>query len=349
MEDAKRQLKDSEGTTRSMLFETALSLLWNRAGSPDVLGTARDLASDVYRRCLVGDAQPGSWLEVPLLGDPGFDMNVYYRRDQMRGHDRFVQGDGFGYQPLVDWLSKTPLHGFGIGLAFDLMDGELRHGAYVNPNNIDSTTRDGFFRAIRQEQAGTAITHVASLQPEAWTPMEVGVLASRVGSPARIASHVHKNLQRAYAEDTDLLAKHLRQTGFTALEDDMLSCLQEMAASPFEFWLELDVLKDGSVGDALGADLLFGGSSVVGPRADFSDGSPASLAMTRLQDRGLADERWHVLADAFMARLVPLPVGDEGPTFFFARSEPTFVKAKWVPGKPPMAKIYQSLEAKLLG
>jgi hypothetical protein len=31
------------------------------------------------------------------------------------------------------------------------------------------------------------------------------------------------------------------------------------------------------------------------------------------------------------------------------RSEPTFVKAKWVPGKTPLAKVYQIVDVKLLG
>lgn len=330
---------------RSLLYDAVIGLLYKRAGSAEVLGAADGiaLASEVYQRSLVGSVQPGSWLEVPLLGTPGFDMNVFYRREQLGVGDRFVCGDVYGYQPLVDWLVGVDGRSFGIGLAYDLAGGEVGRGAYLNPNNVSASVRDGFFCAIGEPEAGVRSARVVSRQPREWTVMEEGVFADRPGRPARIASAVGRRLQRAYATDAGLLAQHLRQVGFEVFDNDMLACLCEMASSPFELWLEFDVLADGSVGDALGADLLFGGS-VIGKtlRTSFDEGSPAAKAMQALEQRGLADGRWRMLAAASMRRAVPHP---HGTGVFVMRSEPVFVKAKWAAGHRPLAKVYQSCEA----
>lgn len=92
---------------RSLLYDVAIGLVYRRAGGAEVLGGANGvaLAREVYQRSLVGTAQPGSWLEVPLLGEPGFDMNVYYRREQLAMGDRFSCGDAYGHQSLVDLLT----------------------------------------------------------------------------------------------------------------------------------------------------------------------------------------------------------------------------------------------------
>lgn len=137
------------------MIEAAFERLYQRAGGSDVFGTSPTLVCDTYRRCLVGDAQPLVWLEVPLLGEPGFDMDVSYRRDQLRPGDRFIMGDRYGYQPLVDWVASTKQLPFGIGIAVDLMDDKRGHGVYINTNNIDTEMRDEFFRAIGQEEAGS--------------------------------------------------------------------------------------------------------------------------------------------------------------------------------------------------
>jgi len=155
-------------------------------------------------------------------------------------------------------------------------------------------------------------------------------------------------LKQEYVKDPQLLAKHLRQVGFTALDSSQLACLCDMAATPFKMWIELDVLADGSVGDSLGADYYFSSPVLIQRRPSFAEGKPAARAMEALQAHGLIDERWHLLADATMATLVPLDNEEDGLSAFLMRSEPTFVKPKWVPGKAPLAKAYQIADVKLL-
>lgn len=349
MADDQQCLIDPTGATRALMFEAAFELLYQRAGASGVFGSSSTLACDTYRCCLVGDAQPLAWLEVPLLGEPGFDMDVSYRRDQLGAGDRFIWGDGYGYQPLVDWAASTKQLPFGIGIAIDLTDGERGHGAYVNSNNIDAEMRDGFFRAIGQEEAGVRLARVAARQPDGWRQAEDGVFIGRPGCPARIAWLVDERLKQEYVKDARLLAKHLRQVGFTALDSSLLACLRDMAATPFKMWVELDVLADGSVGDSLGADYYFSSPVLRRSRPSFAEGQPATRAMEALQARGLADERWRLLADATTATLVALSNEEGGRSAFLMRSEPTFVKAKWVPGKTPLAKAYQIVDVKLLG
>lgn len=178
---------------------------------------------------------------------------------------------------------------------------------------------------------------------------EDGVFIGRPGCPARIAWLVDERSKREYVKDPQLLAKHLRQVGFTALDDSQLACLCDMAATPFKMWIELDVLADGSVGDSLGADYYFSSPVLNRSRPSFAEGKPATRAMEALQAHGLIDERWRLLADATTATLVPLRNEGAGDSAFLIRSEPTFVKPKWVPGKTPLAKVYQIVDVKLLG
>lgn len=348
MTEKRQGLTDPMGTTRALMFEAAFERLYQRAGGSSVFGTSPDLACDTYRHCLVGDAQPLVWLEVPLLGEPGFDMDISYRRDQLSAGDRFILGDGYGYQPLIDWVASTKQLPFGIGIAVDLMDGEGGHGVYVNTNNIDAEMRDGFFRAIGQEEAGVRLARVAARQPDGWVQAEDGVFIGRPDCPARIAWLVDEQLKREYVRDPRLLANHLRQVGFTALDGSQLACLCDMAATPFKMWIELDVLADGSVGDSLGADYYFSSPVLNRRRPSFAEGTPATRAMEALRAHGLIDERWHLLADATTATLVPLNDEEGGRSAFLMRSEPTFVKPKWVPGKTPFAKVYQIVDVKLL-
>ena len=349
MTDEQQGLIDPTGATRALMFEAAVERLYQRAGGSGVFGTSPSLACDTYRHCLVGDAQPLTWLEVPLLGEPGFDMDVSYRRDQLSAGDRFIWGDGYGYQPIVDWVASTKPLPFGIGIAIDLMDDNRGHGVYVNSNHIDAEMRDGFFRAIGQEDAGDRLARVAARQPDGWQQAEDGVFIGRPGCPARIAWLVDERLKQEYVKDARLLANHLRQVGFTALDSSQLTCLCEMAAAPFKMWIELDVLADGSVGNSLGADYYFSSPVLNRKRPSFAEGKPAARAMEVLQARGLIDERWHLLADATTATLVPLHDEEGRQSAFLMRSEPTFVKAKWVPGKTPLAKVYQIIDVKLLG
>jgi hypothetical protein len=227
--DKRRQLRDPYGRTRSLLFGAAIDRLYDRAGKDEVLGRSMTMAEEAYRTSLVADVQPGSWLEVPLVGEPGYDINVFYRSGQLVPGDRFVFGEGFGYQPVMDWLARVKPGKFGVGIAHDLQGPTPGHGVYVNPNGIGVTQRNGFFEALDEAGAGARSAAIVARQPAQWETMEEGVFASRPERPARIASRVGDALQKAYASDASLLKAHLRQVGFGALDADMLACLQEMA------------------------------------------------------------------------------------------------------------------------
>lgn len=236
MSKASGQLVDATGEVRALLFGAALGLVSKLAGGSDVLGPSTERATRAYRASLVGDAQPGVWLEVPLAGESGFDMNVFYRRSQVGAGDRFVCGDSLGYQQVIDWLASAPQGEFGVGLAHDLRGSEVGHGAYINPNGAGSDCRDAFFAALGEAKAGERSARVIARQPQEWQVMEEGVFANRAGRPARIASKVGNRLQRAYATDVSLLETHLHQVGFSGADEGMLACLREMVGTRQTRW-----------------------------------------------------------------------------------------------------------------
>ena len=117
------------------------------------------------------------------MGEPGYDINVFYRSGQLVPGDRFVFDKEFGYQPVMDWLARMEPGKFGVGIAHDLQGPTSGHGAYVNPNGIGVTQRNGFFEALKEAEAGARSAAVVARQPTQWKAMEEGVFANRPEGP----------------------------------------------------------------------------------------------------------------------------------------------------------------------
>lgn len=123
-----------------MAFEGTLRLVARRVGA-DFLGDGIGRALEIFQRSLIGSDYPSFWLEVPLAGEPGFDLHVYYDRGRVHPRDRFEEGNGFGMQSLFDWYFGVETGGVGVGFAHDLRSSPVRTGAYVNFTTARSCTR----------------------------------------------------------------------------------------------------------------------------------------------------------------------------------------------------------------
>lgn len=104
------------------------------------------------------------------MGEPGYDINVFYRSGQLVPGDRFVFDEGFGYQPVMDWLARMEPGKFGVGIAHDLQGPTPGHGMYVNPNGIGVTQRNGFFEALDEAEAGARSAAIVRLDAEPNAP-----------------------------------------------------------------------------------------------------------------------------------------------------------------------------------
>ena len=321
----------------TLAFRTAVALVARRGGA-GFLGGDAGLAADVFRRSLIGDGWPGFWLEVPLLGEPGFDLHVYYDRGKVRPGERFGKGCGFGMQALFDWYFSNETGGVGVGFAHDLRGGQVATGAYVNFNGRPLDDTRGFFAALGAEDVHEGAAALLDRLPGGWHPWYLGLFPARPNSGVRVGAFVPRERQAAYARDPQVLARDLDQAGFRAMDGAMLERLQAMAALPYRLELQLDAVGCGT-GDTLGADLTLKRTSAPRVCEAFSEGGAAARACALLEEWGVADRRWKRIADAAFAKAVPLPHGED---IEIARMSclPSFIKAKWADARPQSAKVY---------
>lgn len=330
---------------RVVAFETVVSTIARHTGGDAFLGSTTALAVEAFRKSLIGRRFPNFWMEVPLCGNPGFDLHVYYDRGQVDPGERFEPGCGFDMQALFDWFFGVETGGIGVGFAHDLRDGSGAVGAYVNFNHRPLDEKRGFLSSLGADKSYGCVSELLNRLPESWHPWYLGLFPGRLGAGVRVGAFVSSERQSAYATDPHALADDLCRTGFTAFDETMLERISELAATPFTLELQLDAI-DGGVGDTLGVDLTMRRSSSDSVAASFDEGAPAWKACQLLESWGVADSRWHLISKASMGRL--LPMGEAyGNTLLAMGCTPAFVKAKWVATKLQPAKVYLQCTSRL--
>lgn len=332
--------------TQEMAFEAVSGLVAKRSGA-GFLGGDIDLASQIFRRSLIGDAFPSFWLEVPLFGESGFDLHVYYDRGQVRPNERFAEGRGFGMQALFDWYFGTETGGVGVGFAHDLRGGRAATGAYVNFNKRPLADAPGFFRALDAEDEYAHVAALLGRLSKEWHPWYVGLFPERPDAGVRVGSFVLCGRQMDYVSDPGALVRDLELAGFDALDDEMIDRLRVMATLPYRLELQLDVTA-GGVGDTLSADLTLGYESAETVSKAFSTGGPGARACALLESWGVADERWRRIADASLSMAVPVFDG-KSIVLMLISCRPAFIKVKWIGTRPQPAKVYLQCETRLMG
>lgn len=329
----------------TMAFEAVLGMVRRRGGA-DFLGDGAALATEAYRASLIGPHYPSFWLEVPYLGEPGFDLHVYYDRGQVEPLARFSEGNGFGMQGLFDWFFAQETGGVGVGFAHDLRDGRPATGAYVNFNQNPLQDASGFFCALGAQDACANANALMERMTAAWRPWYLGLFPERPGAGARVGAFVAKERQEDYARDARELSRDLEQAGFEAFDGEMLARLQALAALPYQLELQLDAGESGT-GDTLGADLTLCYRSSTSVHEDYAEGGAALRAGALFEEWGIADGRWRLADSVSFAKMVPVPLG-EGLAPMLMTCIPAFIKAKWAGGTPQGAKVYLQCATRLL-
>lgn len=333
-----------DSLSSTMAFEGTLRLV-AKCGGSDFLGDGIGLALEIFQRSLIGSDYPSFWLEVPLVGEPGFDLHVYYDRDRVRPREQFEEGHGFGMQALFDWYFGVETGGVGVGFAHDLRSPQVRTGAYVNFNNKPLVDEAGFFSALSAEGAHEHARALMRRMPDGWRPWYIGIYPERCDAGVRVGAFVSRGLQDAYARDPSMFAHDLERVDLRALDDEMLERIRAMAEMPYMLELQLDATEEG-VGDTLGIDLTLRLDSAARACEAFSDGGAAMRACSLIEGWGAADERWRRIADVAFNKLVPVFIGDELAPMLM-RCSPSFIKAKWVGAQLQPAKVYLKCDARL--
>jgi hypothetical protein len=292
----------------------------------------------------VGEGFPVVWFELPLLGDPRFDLHVALAREMLLSGARSLPYAGERYRELFDWYATGETGGNGLAFAFDVSEWRIDDPAvHVNVNGSPLSSMSRFFNLAAGNGAAERYEGFADRLPTGWRVWYAGVHPGRPGSPVRVDCFVSAALKEEYAQDGALLEHDLRSCGFGVAD----TALQELAApileSPFNLELQFDVMHDGSTGPTLGISAGFSLKSESAVRAIFSEGGAASQLMDAIEALGLSDARWrHVPGTAF-SRFMQV----DG-ALLALYCVPTFVKLRLRDGKPLDAKMYLQAGARIL-
>lgn len=203
------KLTDPDGTFREAAFDALVAFARKRSGGTALLGSSVELASAAYRKSLIGRSFPSFWMEVPLAGEPGFDLHVYYDRGQVLPGERFGADAGLGMQGLFDWYFGIETGGVGVGFAHDLRDGSGVVGAYVNFQHTPLDDLRGFFASLGADGSYECAGRLLSRLPRGWHPWYLGLFPGRVDAGVRVGAFVSREQQAIYADDPRSIANDL--------------------------------------------------------------------------------------------------------------------------------------------
>jgi len=319
-----------------MVYRLIYALAARDGRDRDLFGPYAPRGVEAFACSAPGSAFPELWFELPLTGDPWFDLHVLTARaDLPAGIVPAPEACG-GYPAVFAWFVGAE-NGRQLALSWDLNTGS-RPAAAVQLllfQRDDSTACD-FLKAAGRPEAAPAYRTFLSRMPEGWFACYLGVFPSRPGHHLRVECIPTDQLQQAYARDSSLIAQHLSQVGFEHLTDSLLSGCQALASSPFQFEFQFDVDEKGSADVTLGASVRFAIGEVGSRRMQsFTGNGAAGSLMEELEKRGLADGRWRRLEETAFAQ--KLTYRQENCLIFCA---PVFIKLRWRAGEPLDAKAY---------
>ena len=324
-----------------ILYDTIYELAADEGRAEVLFGTCAPLAHKAFKRSLIGEGFPIVWFEVPLMGEPRFDLHVALSRETLRTGACFAPDTGNGYDELFRWYAEEEAGGRGLAFAYDVSEGRIDDPAvHVNVNRAPLSTMSRFFELAVGDDAAERYTGFARHLPRGWRIWYAGVHPGRTGSPVRIDCFVDPALKDAYAADGALLERDLRTCGFDAIGSALIDLTSPILEAPFALELQFDIMGKGALGSTLGISAGFPLSAADSVRKLFAENEPAAVLLGEIEQLGLSDERWQHIPNASFSKLVKL--NDEVLALYCA---PTFVKLRMRDGMPLDAKMYLQASA----
>lgn len=298
-----------------------------------LFGDCAPLAWRAFEQSCPNGTFPELWFELPLAGDPWFDLHALTSREDFEPGAHFTAGETGGYPELFSWFASAQ-EVRQLALSYDVRSGDIENPAIQLLVNSPKM-HEPFLELAGGDEAVAAYRSFAQRIPRDWFPCYTGVFSGRPGSAVRVECIPTSSLQQAYADDCALIETHLRQAGIEHLGATTVPRCQQLAAAPFQIEFQFDVLPDGTTGETLGVSLRFAPPSNEDETEPFLVDGAAGALMKLVQHWGLADERWRLLADTMFAQRITYEGDSE-----IAYCYPAFVKLRWRAGEPLDAKAY---------
>lgn len=301
-----------------------------------LFGSCIERAREAFAHSLVNEEFPELWFELPLMGEPWFDLHALASEETLSPETHFVDERTGGYPEVFRWFASQGESVRQLALSWDVGKGDVVRPAIqllVNTRN-QQVTCDFLTVAGRPDAAPAYRAFLASI-PEGWYACYAGVFPDRPEHNLRIECIPNISLQRAYAESPALLEAHLRQVGLNELGDTLVARCRDMAQTPFRLEFQFDVDPEGRADETFSASVRFAQPSSEDSGNAFELQGPAGDLMSQVEAWGLADSRWRLLADTMFAKRVTR--GDESNLLY---CYPAFCKLRWRAGVPLDAKAY---------
>lgn len=302
----------------------------------ELFGSCAPLARECFARSVADDYFPELWFELPLAGEPWFDLHALVSREDLDARGTFDHDSCGGYPEVFGWFAAQGTGARQLALSWDVGSGHVDNPAVQLLRRTHDTQLTCDFLAVtgRSDAIGAYRTFEGRL-PEGWFACYTGVFPTRREPFLRVECRPPLDLQEEYAGNAGLLAAHLRQVGLDGLDDTLLSRCQTLAETPFHLEFQFDVTPAGAAGATFGASVRFAPPVSGGGGTAFDVTGEAGELMQHVESWGLADSRWRLLAGTMFAKR--MTVEDDSRLLYCF---PAFLKLRWRGGEPLDAKTY---------
>jgi hypothetical protein len=245
---------------------------------------------------------------------------------------------------MFDWFSSVDIEDVSCGIELDCGDGETERAGVYLQQRMHTELVAPFLESVGESERTPSYLAVLDRMPDGWPPSYVGLFPGREGTPLRIGGYLSNQARRSCAEDPSQLARAFDAIGFTAYDGSMLDrCAEFMGKAPsvdFQF----DIMPDGHLSDVFGLSLSFNETKPRQARSCMESGYGADICQT-MQEWGLADDRWKLIAGAAFARHVGYERKDGSEGRFALCILFNYAKVKFKAAKAQPAKFYLILES----
>ena len=321
---------------RTFLYDILYALAAKDGREAILFGDGAPLAHEAFTHSLVGNTFPEVWFELPLAGDPWFDLHVLTAREDLTPDMTFDNEHTGGYPQIFSWFANQTQGVRQLALSYDVSSGSIQHPAVqllVNQAKLKPVC--DFLEATGRHDAVDAYSTFVRRLPEGWFACYTGTFPSRSDMNLRVECIPQHYQQLAYAKDPALLEHDLRMTGLENLGDTLVLRCHQLAQTPFQLEFQFDVTEQGAAGDKFGASLRFACPPGSPEWHYFDPDGATGTLMRQLQSWELADDRWKLLANTMFAKRASF--GQSSIKLF---TFPAFIKLRWVGGQPLDAKTY---------
>ena len=115
---------------RMRMYDIIYALAAKDSRETALFGNCAPCAREALSRSLAGEKLPEIWLEVPLSGDPWFDIHALTAYEDVAGTQAAFAGQGGSYADALSWFAaQPPMTVRQLALSYDTHAGDVDHPA----------------------------------------------------------------------------------------------------------------------------------------------------------------------------------------------------------------------------